>query len=234
MLMHQRSGLAALACVVLATAVVAGCARAPAVSAERELVALPSPRPLSSMSLDDAFRSRRSIREFAPGPLAFEMVGRLLWAAQGITSSDGGRTAPSAGALYPLDLYAVSADGVFLYRPPQHDLTPVAARDLRDELERAAFGQASIGDAALVIVITADYSRTATRYGLERGERYVLLEAGHVAQNILLEAVALGLGAVPIGAFDDGAVTRAIDLPASLAPLYLIAVGHKRSTNGED
>ncbi len=200
-------------------------------SAERELIALPSPRPLSSTSLDDALRSRRSIREFAPGALSAEVVGQLFWAAQGITSADGGRTAPSAGALYPLELYAVNSDGVFLYRPEQHDLVPVAARDVRDELRTAALGQDAIGQAALVIVITADVSRTAARYGPLRGERYVTLEAGHVAQNVLLEAVALGLGAVPIGAFDDDAVARAIALPTTLAPLYLIAVG-RRSAGG--
>ncbi len=207
---------------------------APAATEPRSTVQLERTGSLSAMTLDDALRTRRSVREFTSDPVVPGMVGRLLWAGQGVTSPDGKRTAPSAGALYPLDLYAVAADGATRYRPAEHDLVSVTARDLRDELATAALGDRTIADAALVIVIAGDVSRTATRYGLERGERYVLLEAGHVAQNILLEAVALGLGGVPIGAFDDDAVSRALGLRTSQAPFYLIALGHPRSSSSRE
>jgi SagB-type dehydrogenase family enzyme len=192
---------------------------------EEVIVTLPDAHSRSTMTLDEALTSRRSIREFTSEPIDAELVGHLLWAAQGITSPEGGRTAPSAGALYPLELYAVTSAGIFHYRTVSHDLATLARRDVRADLSRAALGQGAVRDAALVIVVTADYSRTATKYGVVRGERYVLLEAGHAAQNVLLEAAALGLGAVPIGAFDDGAVARVLALPAAHAPIYLIALG---------
>ena len=220
------SRFAAVVQLALAASLLAVCATVPAVSAPAEVVALPSPRSISAMTLDDALRERRSVREFAAGALTVEMVGQLLWAAQGVTSPDGRRTAPSAGALYPLELFTASAEGVLRYRPASHDLVRIEGRDRRADLRTAALGAEAVGDAALVIVIAADPSPTVARYGADRGERYVLLEAGHVAQNILLEAVALGLGAVPIGAFDDEAVAHVIALPATSSPLYLIAIGH--------
>ena len=222
--MPTTRGFALLALLPLAL-LIAGCAKEPAALDEGEIVTLPRAHSDSTMTLDEALTSRRSIRAFTSEPLDAELVGHLLWAAQGITSADGGRTAPSAGALYPLELYAVTSAGVFHYRPIGHDLSTVVRRDVRTDLSGAALGQGAVRDAALVIVITADYSRTAAKYGAERGERYVLLEAGHSAQNVLLEAVALGLGAAPIGAFDDSAVARVLGLPAAHAPVYLIALG---------
>ncbi len=189
---------------------------------------LPEPSPLSTMTLDEALRTRRSVRDFRPDALGPELVGRLLWAAQGITSDEGFRTAPSAGALYPLELYVVTGEGVSRYLPEGHGLAPLARADVRADLAAAALGQAVVGDAPLVIVVTAVLSRTAAKYGADRGERYVHLEAGHAVQNVLLEAVALGLAAVPIGAFDDARVAEVLSLPRAHAPLYLVAVGRPR------
>jgi SagB-type dehydrogenase family enzyme len=141
-------------------------------------------------------------------------LGQLLWAAQGITSDRGLRTAPSAGALYPLELYAAVPEGVFRYEPHEHQLVSISSQDLREGLKNAALGQEPVGQAPAVFILTAVYQRTAVKYGTERGPRYVHLEAGHAAQNLLLEAVALGLGAVPIGAFDEKAVQGVLGLPA--------------------
>lgn len=185
-------------------------------------------RPLPSMNadsrLEDLLATRRSVRSFSPESLTEEQIGQLLWAAQGVTAEWGGRTAPSAGALYPLEMYVVTADGVDHYLPEGHRLEQVATGDTRDELAGAALDQQALHSAPAVIVIAAEYARTEARYG-DRAERYVHLEAGHAAQNLLLEAVDLGLGAVPIGAFDDAAVQQVLGLPPDWIPLYLIPVG---------
>jgi len=189
---------------------------------------LPPPRLDGPLSLEEALAARRSVRSFTPEPLTLEEIGQLVWAAQGITDPAGLRTAPSAGARYPLRIYVVTAAGLARYVPEGHQLLRLGSADLRADLRRAAFDQAAVGEAPLVIVITAVIERTAERYGAERAERYVAMEAGHAAQNVLLEAVSLGLGAVPIGAFDDAQVRRVLELTEDEAPLYLVPVGHPR------
>jgi SagB-type dehydrogenase family enzyme len=176
---------------------------------------------------------RRSIREFAAASLSLEAAGQLLWAAQGITSSAGGRTAPSAGALYPLEVYLVAgsvdglAAGVYGYRAHGHSLRAHLAGDRRRELAAAALGQGAVLEAPAVLVIAARYARTARKYGA-RSERYVHIEVGHAAQNVYLQARALGLGTVIVGAFDDDAVRAALELAEQEAPLALLPVGAPR------
>jgi SagB-type dehydrogenase family enzyme len=178
------------------------------------------------MSLEQALVQRRSVREFNDTPLTMQELGQLLWAAQGVTHEWGYRTAPSAGALYPLEVYVATADGIFHYLPQGHKLSVSSHRDPRRALYEAALRQEPVRQAPAVFVVTAVYARTARKYGEERSPRYVHLEAGHAAQNLLLEAVALSLGAVPIGAFHDEQVQAALGLPADHEPLYLIPVGH--------
>jgi len=190
--------------------------------------ALPSPRLAGPLSLEEVLAARRSIRSFSEEDLTRAEVGQLLWAAQGVTDAGGHRTAPSAGALYPLELDVVTADGLARYVPEGHRLIRRGSADLRPALRRAALDQAAVGEAPLIIVISGVVERTAARYGAERAERYVALEAGHAAQNVLLGAVSLGLGAVPIGAFDDAEVRRVLALAEGEDPLYLIPVGHPR------
>jgi len=191
-------------------------------------VALPAPRTSGPVSLEETLARRRSIRELAAEPLTPAEIGQRLWAAQGVTDAQGRRTAPSAGALYPLELYAVTAEGTSRYLPDRHALEPLGDRDLRPRLRWAAFDQAAIGEAPLVVVVVGVPSRTAAKYGPDRARRYVALEAGHAAQDLLLQAVSLGLGAVPIGAFDDAGVAAVLGLPSGYEPLYLLAVGHPR------
>jgi SagB-type dehydrogenase family enzyme len=181
------------------------------------------------MSLEETLARRRSVREFSDKPLSDQDVSQLLWAAQGITHPEGLRTAPSAGALYPLELYLVNAAGFYRYDPQRHKLQRRSERDLRSALYRAALEQDSVRDAPAVFVITAIYGRTARKYGDVRSPRYVHMEAGHAAQNLLLQAVALGLGAVPVGAFNDAQVQKLLGLAVEEQPLYLIPTGHPRS-----
>jgi SagB-type dehydrogenase family enzyme len=188
-------------------------------------IQLPRPARSGVVSLEEALSQRRSAREFSPGPLTERQLSQLLWAAQGITSSDGFRTAPSAGALYPLEIYVVLSSGFFHYDPARHRLDRLSPDDLRPAIYRAAIEQQAIREAEAVFVMTAVYERTAQKYGAARSLRYVHLEAGHAAQNLLLQAVALGLGAVSMGAFHDAEVVKALSLPRNHEPLYLIPAG---------
>jgi SagB-type dehydrogenase family enzyme len=202
------------------------------VAAER--IALPPPERAGGTTLAAALVRRRSGRAFAARPLSAAELGQLLFAAQGETDTrEGLRTAPSAGALHPLELYAATHDGLFRYIVKAHALERLSTRDLRHDLAAAALGQAEVAQAPCVLVFTAVAARTMRKYG-ERGERYACLEAGHAAQNALLSAAALGLAAYPVGAFDDARVARAMQLPRSEAPLYLVPVGAPRVSAGAE
>lgn len=193
-----------------------------------ERIDLPPPDLTGETSLEESLKNRRSIRDYSQDPLTTEEISQLLWATQGVTSDYGQRTAPSAGGLYPLEVYLATASGWYRYDSRLHQLEVMGAGDRRASLSEAALSQVAVADAAGVFVIAAVYARTEAKYG-RRAERYVHLEAGHAAQNLLLQAVALELGAVPIGAFDDDAVRKVLGSPEDHAPLYLIPVGHPDS-----
>jgi len=213
----------------LIVAALLGCgqtARSQGVIAGAE-VRLPRPRVTGPVSVEQALVQRRSVREFGAKDLTTGQISQLAWAAQGITERERGfRSAPSAGALYPLEVYFVKRDGVFRYVPEGHKLLQVSEQDLRSALSRAALGQAAVRAAPLNIVITAFYERTRVKYGA-RAQRYVHIETGHVGQNIHLQAVALGLVSVSIGAFEDQAVARLLGLASDETPLYIIPVGYR-------
>ena len=221
---------------LLALLILTGCAGPTATPTpgplDYEPVSLPEVRLTSDVSLEETLLHRRSIRDYTDEALSLEEVSQLLWAAQGITEAWGGRTAPSAGALYPLEVYLVVGDvedltpGVYQYRPYGHELVKVKDGDVRGELAEAALGQDSVRNGAIDIVIAAVYERTTVKYG-ERGIRYVHMEAGHAAQNVYLQATALDLGTVTIGAFYDDSVRDIVGMPGDVAPLYVIPVGKK-------
>lgn len=186
---------------------------------------LPAPRAAGTLSVEEAISTRRSVREFSRDPLSMDEIGQLFWSAQGITdSASGHRASPSAGALYPLEVYAVTHDGVYHYLPANHQLERVIARDLRLSLAGAALGQTAVQEAAVDFVFTGVVSRTSGKYG-DRAERFVYMEAGHAAENMLLQALALGLGGVTIGGFSDDAVRTVLALPAGEQPLYIVSIG---------
>ncbi len=197
-----------------------------------EFISLPEPVRSGEKSLETLLQQRRSVREYKEAALDLSAIGQLLWAAQGITDPQGLRTAPSAGALYPLELYVVAGNvgglspGVYHYYPDRHRLQQTEAGDLRHMLARAALAQPWIKAAAAVVVITAVYDRTTRKYG-ERGIRYVHMEVGHAAQNLFLQTEALGLATVVVGAFDDDAVATVLKLPTDVQPLMLLPVARK-------
>ena len=188
-------------------------------------ITLPKPNQNGSMSLEQAITARRSQRDFSPQSLTLEQIGQLAWAAQGQETSGRFRTVPSAGATYPLELFAVTADGLFQYLPAQHSIEKLTGQDMRAALASAAWGQEFVEAAPLTLVFAAEFSRTTNHYG-KRGVRYVYMEAGHAAQNVHLQAEVLGLGSVAVGAFDDSSVSRVLSLPKNLEPIYMVTVGY--------
>ncbi len=193
-------------------------------------IALPAPEIGIGMPVEQALHLRRSIRDFSDKPLSLGQVSQLVWAAQGTTSAEGFRTAPSAGALYPLDVYLAAGEigdlpaGVYLYNPADQILVEVALGDRRRQLSDAVLAQGWIRTAAAVIILTAVYRRTMGKYG-ERGRRYVHLEAGHAAQNVYLQTTSLGLGTTTVGAFHDDKVKAVLELPLEAQPLCLLPIG---------
>jgi len=189
------------------------------------VIHLPEPVKDGPVSLEETLAVRESMRQYSDASLTLTHISQLLWAGQGITRDWGGRTAPSAGGLYPLELYVVLPEGVYRYVPHKNQLLRHLDGNVSGVLSRAALGQHWVRSAPLVIVICAVYERVCGKYG-KRGERYVTIEVGHVAQNIILQAVSLGLGSVPVGAFHDEQVRNALRLPEDHEPLYLIPIGH--------
>lgn len=196
------------------------------------MINLPKPQTKGKLSVEEAINKRRSVRDFSPKALSLQDLSQLLWAAQGITGEEGfGRSCPSAGALYPLEIYAVVKSvntlerGIYSYNVFQHGLELIARGNYSEKMADACLGQLFIAEAPLIILIGADYERTTWKYG-ERGIRYVHIEAGHCGQNVSLQAVALGLASVPVGAFWDREVQRVLTLPQNFDPVYVIPIGY--------
>ena len=193
-------------------------------------IPLPEPRTAGDVSVEQALRERRSVRSYKDAPLDLGEISQILWSAQGITSARGFRTAPSAGALYPLELYIIVGNvknlppAIYKYTPRDHALIEIASGDKRSQLSRAALRQSSIRKAPAVLLFCAVYERVTGKYG-QRGIRYVHMEVGHAAQNVSLQAIALGLHTAVIGAFRDEEVKVNANLAANEQPLYFIPIG---------
>lgn len=198
----------------------------------KNVITLPKPKLSSSTSVEEAINSRRSIRSYKDVPLKLEEISQILWAAQGITDPQGLRSAPSAGALYPIEIYLIAgnikdlASGIYKYSPHQHSLILIEKGDKGRELCKAALHQSCIESAPALVIISAIYERTTVKYG-DRGIRYVHLEAGHISQNIYLQAVSLDIGTVAVGAFQDEKVKNVLRLSENEQPLYIMPVGSK-------
>ena len=193
-----------------------------------KVVSLPGPVLKGKMTVEEAIGQRRSVRQFKDRALTVEEVGQLCWAGQGITDAERGfRASPSAGALYPIELYVVRAEGVDRYVPAAHGLERQVTGDVRKALAGASLGQSPVSEAPVCVVIAAVVERTARKYG-GRAERYCWLEAGHVAQNILLQATAMKMAGVPVGAFQDREAAAVLKLPKDTSVLYLLPIGYPR------
>ncbi len=189
-------------------------------------ISLPKPELKGKRSLEECIYERESIRNYKDQVIEIEKISQILWATQGKKGDK--RTVPSAGATYPLEIYVTLRDkGFFNYNVKKHELDLITEEDLSKKLARASLDQHFIAETYMNIIICAEFSRTTWRYG-ERGIRYVFIEIGHCAQNIHLEAVALGLASVPIGAFEDDQVKEVLKLPKKIEPLYIIPIGYPK------
>jgi SagB-type dehydrogenase family enzyme len=203
-------------------------------SSGEESFKLPEPKLSSKTSVEEALSKRRSVRDYEEDSLSIEEISQLLWSAQGITVKWGGRTAPSAGALYPLEIYVAVGEvkglkpGLYHYDPEKHIITKKADGDLRQKLTEASLYQDEITKAPATFVITAVYERTMKKYK-ERGIQYVHMEVGAVAENIYLQAETLNLGTVFMGAFEDEKVKKVLGIKEE--PLAIMPVGKKLSTD---
>lgn len=199
---------------------------------EGVIMKLPEPRYDSNVSLERSLPLRRSVRSYTDSSLTLQEVAQLLWTTQGINDPGGVRTPPSAGATYPLETYVVVGDaeeltpGVYRYDPGDHLLTMTAEGDKRTELAEAALSQQFVAEGAIAIVLTASYETTTAGYG-DRGIRYVHMEAAHAAQNLCLQATAMDLGTVVVGAFNDDRVAEVLGLSPDEHPLCIMPVGHR-------
>lgn len=200
------------------------------------MITLPQPAFKGGMSLEEALHARRTVRSFAPTPLSVSQLSQLLWATYGLTDPRVEmRTAPSAGALYPLECYLAVGDegveglegGVYQYLSSPHALEVLTLGDKRRVIARASLGQMWMAEAPLMVIITAEFKRITGRYR-ERGVRYAHMEVGHAGENLFLQGVALGLGAGIVGAFDDDGVTDAVGLPPRHEPLLICPIGYPR------
>ena len=198
-----------------------------------ERIVLPDPEESGDMSVEEAIASRRSVRTYQESALDLNELSQLLWAAQGITDeSSNYRSAPSAGATYPMEVYVIAgkveelSEGIYKYNPKEHELRKIINEDITENLMENALGQSQISEASLNIVVTAVYERVTGRYD-ERGIRYSKMEAGHISQNIYLQSTALGLGTVAIGAFDDDGVSELLQLDKGEDPMYIMPIGRQ-------
>jgi len=219
--------------------VVAGAASPVGTQPQSLMYTLPAPRTDGETSVEEALASRRSHRQFEQTALSQEQISQILWSAYGVTYPGEGafqrgglRTAPSAGALYPLEIYIVIGNvdgidpGVYKYISEDNIIELVVAGDIREELADAALGQTMVRDAPATVFFSAVFERTTERYG-QRGTSFVYIEVGHSAQNVYLQAEALGFGTCAIGAFTADRVRELLNLPENEEPLYLMPVGHK-------
>ena len=196
-----------------------------------KVVQLPAPTLSGSISVEEAISKRRSVRQFADKPLSYAQMGQLCWAGQGITDKEHGlRAAPSAWDIYPIELYLITYDGLFVYRPEDHSMEQIQTADLRKQLSNTV-GQASIAEAACDIVIAGSVRKLMPKSGNKAG-KFLSLEAGHVAENMQLQAVTLGLASVAVGDFETRNVARVCGLPGDLEPLMIVCVGHPVASQG--
>lgn len=199
---------------------------------DEAVIQLPAPDTVGKVTVEQALARRRSIRSYQVDSLTPVELGQVLWAAQGQTTSRGFRTAPSAGATYPMELYVATGrvrglePGLYRYLAGKHALELVREGELLHRLSGAALGQTMIEAAAATLVLACEYRRTTGHYG-ERGRMYVHMEAGHIGQNVHLQCEALGLGTCMVGAFSDRQVQETLGI--EFEPLYLMPMGRKKT-----
>lgn len=192
------------------------------------IIQLAEPKTQGTEPFEQVLGRRKSIREFSSEPLSNAQISQLVWAGQGIVDKEKGyRTAPSTGDIYPINLYVSTKDGSFLYEPQTHSLRQLSDKDVSLRLSKAALKERAVADAPCSIVIAGSAKKISTKYG-SKAKKFMYLEAGHIAQNILLQATSMNLGSIPISAFDTRNAAKLCKIPTNFEPLYIISIGHHR------
>lgn len=200
-----------------------------------EEIKLPQPKIKGNLTLEECIKKRRTIRTFKPHPLVIEDISQLLWAAYGITDDNYKKSVPSAGALYPLDIYAIIGkngvkdlkEGIYHYNSQNHSIRLIKEGDYKDEIVRASLSQSWMKDAPMMILITIEFERITIKYG-KRGERYAYMEAGSSYQNVFLQAISLGLSCGIVGAFNDNEIIKICSLPENYLPVIIMPIGYAK------
>jgi SagB-type dehydrogenase family enzyme len=192
-----------------------------------EITPFPAASTASGVPVEQAIMTRRSIRSYQDTALTPGELGQLLWSAQGITDpNEGLRASPSAGAVYPLEMYVATIDGVFHYHAKEHALSTHLDEDVRAQLRKASLDQEMVEKAPAIFVFASYNDRMIAKYGAEWAEQYILLEVGHVAQNMLIQAESMGLAGVPVAAYSEEQVADILKLPDNPRIYYLQPMGH--------
>ena len=201
------------------------------ISSQEKVINLKKPLFKSSVSVEEALKARRSVRDYSDKPLTLDEISQLLWAGQGITNERGFRTNPSAGAAFPMELYLAShnitgiAPGLYHYSPHKETLTLVKEGSLRDQITSTEMYQKCVRNSAAVIIISGDFKRMANRHGV-RNFRFVNMEAGSIFQSIGLQAQTLNLGTVVVGAFKEYELKKILGIKED--PLVIMPLGRKK------
>lgn len=203
------------------------------------IIKLPEPKYSGQMSVEEVLLNRRSVRSYSDESLSLQQVSQVLWAAYGVSDSEKHssidlKTTPSAGATYPLEVYLLSGDvkglepGLYKYNSANHSLQIHKHGDLRLSVSEAALNQRMLADAPASIIYNAVYERITQVYGQRGKERYVMMDLGHSAQNVYLQATAIGLATCAVGAFDDKKLKSIVSPPENEVVLYLMPIGYEK------
>ncbi len=197
-------------------------------SEDAKKIVLPKPIAQGSLSLEEAFWKRHSSRAFSERVPDWKAIGQLLWAAQGINRPENQhRTTPSAFGAYPLEIYVVLPTGVFHYIPKDHAVVKVRPGNVWDEISKSVVAT-STHQSRCVFVISAVFARTEKKASVDEAKRYIYLEGGHAAQNLLLQTIPLGMSAVPIGAPVSPDEQKILGIPKEEKPIYILATGYPK------
>jgi SagB-type dehydrogenase family enzyme len=201
-----------------------------------DIIKLPEPKDKKVVYLDELLNKRYSIRTFKQKPISIDDLSYILWCSYGF-KKDGGRVVPSAGALYPLDIYIIAGSiegernmgiipGIYHYLPDKHQIELIKKGDIRKDVANASLSQMWMASAPCMIAITCEYKRITSKYR-DRGIRYAHMEAGNVSQNIFLATFNTGLGCGIVGAFNDDLVKTVMGINRMREPLLIMPIGYR-------
>ena len=198
---------------------------------KKKVTNLPEPNLQSNFSLEQALKQRRSRRDFSDNPISLNQLSQVLWAAYGITKEPIYKTAPSAGAIYPMTIYVSTCkvknmeNGFYRYIPETHSLKLIDDNNYKKIIYKLGYRQNCLKNPAFTILMAANFNKIENRYG-NKAKRYTFMEAGHISQNIYLQVESLGLGTVAVGAFNEASMNKNLPVKAEENIIYIMPIGN--------